>query len=144
MSSVCFLWASFIVSVRMTYTFDLQIKHDKITHVTMIRKRNVCQFFMAQEKSLSVYHPSEEEQEKCTLYRRSVRWWLILILWNYNQKQKSFIARCLYPVYLCAISRHFILKSYTNEILEMVIDKDKTWSSKSFLLPFFSSHIFIL
>lgn len=27
-----------------------------------------------------------------------------------NQKQKSFIATCFYPVYLCVISRHFVFK----------------------------------
>lgn len=48
----------------MTYTFDLQIKHDKITHVTIIRKKSVRQFFMAWNKSLNVYHPSEEGQSK--------------------------------------------------------------------------------
>lgn len=63
----------------MTYTFDLQIKHDKITHVTMIRKRKVSQFFMAWKKSLNVYRSPEEEQEKTTLYGRSGRWWLILV-----------------------------------------------------------------
>lgn len=47
----------------MTYTFDLQIKHDKITHVTMTKKRNVKQFFMAWNKSLNV-HPEEGQSKE--------------------------------------------------------------------------------
>lgn len=64
------------------------------------------------------------------------------IIKSRNLSLPDFYIQCTYVQFQGTL----FLKSYINEILEMVLDKDKTWSSKSFwfLLLFFLSHMYSL